>query len=92
MSARGAALAGAVTFVLALAGCGGKEEEEYPASVQRNFLDACKKAGSSTKQCECALNNLEEKLSLKEFKREETAIEAGRPPSREITDAVADCR
>lgn len=70
-------------------GCGGGND--YPASAQRNFVESCEQNGGSTKACDCALDKIQDDLSYQEFKREDVAIRAGRPPSREVTDALADC-
>lgn len=89
---RAARRAGAVLVSLALiAGCGDDSDAEYPLATQRAFMDACE-ANSDTASCQCALDKIEQTMSYQEFKREETAIEAGRPPSRTITDAISDCR
>jgi hypothetical protein len=78
---------------MAAGGCGGdKKKEKYPANVQRNFVNSCVSSGGNTKACKCALSKIEEKLSFDAYKKEETAIQAGRTPSRKITDSVAECR
>jgi len=81
-------------LLMAAVGCGGgeKKDREYPAQVQRNFVNSCVSSGGTTTSCNCALNKIEEKLSFDAYKKEETAIAAGRTPSRKITDSVAECR
>ena len=92
------ALAAAVTAIAAFAGCGGGggddggKAEGYPAAVERNFLDACKKQGGGATTCRCSLRKVQEKFSYDEFRKEDTAVAAGRTPSRKLTDALAECR
>ncbi len=79
--------------IAGLAGCGGgKDSDDYPAAAERNFTTACtKSSGGDSKGCRCALDKIEQKMSYKEFKREDAAINAGHKPSRAVTDAIADC-
>lgn len=92
MCARLAGLMVASTLA-GLAGCGGGDDSHaYPAQAERNFTTACQRSsGGDTKGCRCALDKIEQKLSYKQFKREDAAINAGRKPSRAVTDAIADC-
>jgi hypothetical protein len=79
-----------ISAAIALGACGG--HDDYPASVQRNFLDSCQSHGGTGDGCNCALDKLQDKLSYEDFKKEETAMLMGNPPSRKVSDAVADCR
>jgi hypothetical protein len=90
MRVRAAAIAALAAMGLAGAACG---RDEYPASVKRAFIENCERtSGGNTEFCECALDEVQENLSLEEFNKEETAIIAGAPPSRKLTDAAAECR
>ena len=83
----------AIAAALLGTGCGGGDKNDYPAKSERAFLKSCEKSSKGkTSFCKCALEKVEEKLSFEEFKKEDTAIQAGRPPSRKLTDAISDCR
>ncbi len=88
------AVAAAATALIAVAGCGGGDDDAqaYPASAERNFLQGCKKQGGTAALCRCTLSRVKETFSYEEFKAEDTAIAAGRTPSRKLTDALAECR
>jgi hypothetical protein len=88
-SLRVCVVATTVGLALIATGCG---QADYPASVQRNFMDACEANGGATKKCECAIDKLQSELSFDDYKKEEAAITAGNTPSRKITDAIAECQ
>lgn len=80
----------AVAAALLATGCG---KNDYPAKSERAFLSNCEKtSGGKTSFCKCALDKVEEKFSYDEFKKEDTAVAAGKSPSRKFTDAIAECR
>ena len=96
MLARGTPLAAALAALAVLGGCGGDDKADdakaYPAAVERNFLAGCKKQGGDRTTCKCTLRKVQERFSYDEFKKEDTAVAAGRTPSRKLTDAIAECR
>ena len=103
-SRRSFATAPAVVTMLLIASCGGDDKPEdrttppakaagkpYPRSTQRAYMKSCE-ANASTEACKCTLEALQDALSYEDFKREDTALALGRPPSRAMSDAIASCR
>jgi hypothetical protein len=78
-------------WAVALLGACGGGTEHYPREVRHNFLSACQSNGGTRSRCACALDKIESKVSLKQFKRDEAALRAGGSLPRVYTDAVADC-
>jgi hypothetical protein len=81
---------------LGLAACGGGGAEEYPAEAQRSFVDACvAQNGANRSACECALDQVQENVSYKEFRKAEAALTSGLEVNADTQDAfleaVADC-
>lgn len=98
------AAAPAVVAVLLAAGCGGDDKpadrstpaaqtagKPYPRTTRRAYLQSCQ-ANASASACTCTLEALQDALSFEDFKREDTALALGRPPSRAMSDAIATCR
>ena len=69
------------------------ESDGYPQSVRDDYMASCEGIGGDTAACECALEELEQTLSLEEFVKIDADIRAGvvTTPPREITDAIAAC-
>ena len=89
MVRRVAAVAGAV--LLALGACGG--DDGYPQGVVDNFMESCTgQVGATQSYCRCAIDRLQESMSLDDFQAAEAQITAGREnlPS-ELQDAVDSC-
>jgi hypothetical protein len=62
---------------------------EYPTSVQQNFLDSClATSGGDSSACECSLDALEERFSIKELEEAEADISSGR--IREMIEYAAE--
>jgi hypothetical protein len=74
---------------LGLSACGGGND--YPKEVEDNFLSSCKSGGGSEKQCECALDKIQDEFTYEEFKQEEKDITSGKEPSKKLTDATKEC-
>ena len=70
-----------------------EESDGYPQSVRDDYMASCEGIGGDTAACECALEELEQTLSLEEFVKIDADIRAGvvTTPPREITDAIAAC-
>jgi len=63
----------------------------YPEAAREAFLDSCE-GGSTPETCECALQYLEENVSLEDFVQAGIAISQGEPPPAVITKADESCQ
>jgi hypothetical protein len=72
-------------FAVTITSCGssGKPGEKYPDQVRTNFVNSCsgKLPPEYKKNCECMLEQVEKKYSLKEYIRLEDDIRAGKDVS-----------
>jgi hypothetical protein len=92
---------------IVVSGCGGGDDKgattttaattsattttaRYPADVRANFLESCEVQGTPSK-CRCALAQIEQRMTIAAFRREETSISAGNGPSEVLRAAVAAC-
>lgn len=87
------AIAGAA---LAVAGCGGGDDEGYPQEAVDNFMQSCTAQPNTTEEaCGCVVDELEKTMPYEEFKRTDTAIRQQKGPSdestRKLTAAVQTC-
>ncbi|HZP41764.1 MAG TPA: hypothetical protein VFD84_09675 [Candidatus Binatia bacterium] len=80
----------AAALLLTLAACHGDPPHPYPTDVQQNFLRTCT-ARADDRTCRCALDALERRFTIDEFRAFETRLKAGDVPS-EMVDATAKCR
>jgi len=68
-------------------------QAHYPADVVQNYMDACMAtSGGNEVVCECTINQLQKRLSLEEFMKEDAAMARGQAPSAVVLEAVAACR
>jgi hypothetical protein len=66
--------------------------EEYPRQVVENFMRACTaQPGATEDACSCAIERIQEEMTLEEFVRFEARIEEGGQPAGEIQEIVASC-
>ncbi len=72
------------------AGCKGGPPRPYPEDVVRNFVTACR-SNAAESVCECAIDRIQRRFTLDEFKAFEERMAQGETP-KELVDAVADCR
>jgi hypothetical protein len=72
------------------AGCGGGPPNPYPDEVVDNFVTACR-ANAPEKVCTCAIDRIQRRFTLDEFRAFEQRLAQGETP-KELVDAVADCR
>jgi hypothetical protein len=72
----------------ALAGC--RRRDVYPPDVVENFMRACQ-GRSPERVCRCALDAVQHRFTLAEFRALEQRAATGETP-KELVDAVADCR
>jgi hypothetical protein len=76
-------------ILLALAACGGDADEPYPPDLVTNFLKSCQVKGTKV-GCECAIDRIQRKFTLDEFKAFEARMAKGEAPP-ELMNAIADC-
>ena len=76
--------------MLAMWSCGGGPPNPYPAEIVENFVTSCR-TRADEKICRCAIDRIERRWSLDEFKAFETRMAAGDVP-KEMVDTIADCR
>jgi hypothetical protein len=94
--------------LLTALGCGGGDDGEggdgYPAEVVSNFMTSCEPSAVESSQgeltaeearsvCRCAIDELQETLSLEEFRQFDARADApGVDSPDEVTDALENCR
>jgi hypothetical protein len=85
---------GTMLLLVALAGCnGGDGGGGYPSQVVENFMTSCTaQPGASESECQCAIDRIQETMTLEEFAAEEQRIVRGERPSDEIIAAINECR
>lgn len=74
--------------LLAAAGCG--PPNPYPDEVVQNFLAACR-ANASAGVCDCAIDRIQRRFTLDEFKAFEVRMAQGETP-KELVDSVTECQ
>ena len=62
----------------------------YPADVVQNFMTTCT-TRSAARVCRCAIDAVQHRFTLEEFRGLEARLVAGEVP-KEIVDAVEACR
>jgi hypothetical protein len=82
--------AGAALILAACLGCGRRPADVYPEDVVRNFMTSCT-TRSDERACRCAIDALQRRFTVDEFRAVETRMLAGELP-KEALDAVAGCR
>lgn len=66
--------------------------EEYPRQVVENFMSACTaQPGATEEACSCAIERIQEEMTLDEFVRFEARLEEGGQPPSEIQEIVQEC-
>lgn len=84
---------GTVLVLFSLAACNGEEESGYPPQVVENFMASCTaQPGASQSECSCAIERIQQTMTLDEFAAEEARITRGERPSQEIIAAINECR
>jgi hypothetical protein len=76
--------------LLALPGCRGGPPEPYPSEVVETFVVSCRTRADED-VCRCAIDRIQRRWSLDEFKAFEARIAAGDVP-KELVESVADCQ
>jgi hypothetical protein len=88
MRGRGGAAIGAGLVLLA-AGCGGGPPNPYPPEVVDTFVASCR-SHSEEAVCRCAIDRIQRRYSLDEFRAFEARIAKGEAV-KELIDTVSDC-
>jgi hypothetical protein len=78
-----------VGALLLSAGCGGGPPNPYPQEVVDTFVASCR-VRSDERVCRCAIDRLQRRYSLDEFKAFEARISQGEVV-KEMIDTVSDC-
>jgi len=71
-----------------------QESRAFPSSVVQNFMNACVGAGTTQRGCECALDEVEKRFTLKEYTKLELSITSGQPDDvgmAKLADAKIAC-
>ena len=77
-------------MLLALSSCRGGPSNPYPAEVVETFVASCRTRADEA-VCRCAIDRIQRRWSLDEFKAFEARIADGAVP-KELVDSVADCQ
>jgi len=88
MSGRRGAAIGAGLLLLA-ASCRGGPPNPYPPDVVEAFVTSCR-ASAEERVCRCAIDHIQRRYSLDEFRAFEARIGKGEAV-KELIDTVADC-
>jgi len=80
----------ALLVALAGAACGRRSADVYPPDVVQNFMSECT-ARSNERACRCALEVLERRFSIEQFRGFEARMREGVVPE-EMVDAATGCR
>jgi len=75
---------------LACAACSGRTADVYPPDVVRNFMNECTARGNE-RACRCALQALEQRFDIEQFRGFEARMRRGEVP-KEVVDAADACR
>lgn len=79
-----------LTFTLV--GCG-KADNRYPADIVTTFVNSCQAGGGNSELCSCAIDHIQDKFTLDEFKKIETRMAVGDQEAiRKIADTMSSCR
>lgn len=81
---------GSLVLLLAVWGCRGGPPNPYPSEVVETFVGSCRTRAEET-ICRCAIDRIQRRWSLEEFKAFEARMGGGDIP-KELVDTVADCQ
>jgi hypothetical protein len=76
--------------LLALSACRGGPPNPYPSEVVETFVASCRTRADES-LCRCAIDRIQRRWSLDEFKAFEARMAGGEVP-KELVDSVADCQ
>lgn len=82
-----------IAGALLVGGACGDDETGYPEEVVADFMDGCTaEQGTNESYCECTLEQLEETMTLEEFRAADAAVREGDELPAELVDAAEKCR
>lgn len=76
--------------VTVAAACKGAPANPYPEDVVQNFVAACR-TNAAERVCTCAIDRIQHRFTLDEFRAFEQRMAQGESP-KELIDSVAECR
>jgi hypothetical protein len=83
----------AALAMLTSVACSGGNDNKFPDDLRKSFIETCTGSGSSSKQCDCALEKLEDKYSAQQFRDLERRITSGDASAEaEIAPIASACR
>lgn len=77
-------------MLLALSGCRSGPPNPYPSEVVETFVSSCR-TNAAESVCRCAIDRIQRRWSLDEFKAFEARVADGDVP-KELVNSVADCQ
>ena len=81
---------GAAVLCLVLSACGG--DDAYPEEVVDNFVSACtSQPGTTVEYCRCSIREIQNDVSIEEFRRLEQGIAGGNGLPDRLVDAISEC-
>jgi hypothetical protein len=80
----------ALVLIAVAAACGGNDAHTYPDEIVQNFMNSCTQKGSKA-SCECAIDHIQKKFTLDEFKAIEARMANKGEVPTEMMNAIADC-
>jgi hypothetical protein len=75
---------------LVLCGCRGGPPNPYPSEVVETFVASCR-TNAPESVCRCAIDRIQRRWTLEEFKAFEARMADGEVP-KELVDTAAECR
>ena len=82
-----------LALVLGLSACGGDGGNEYPDEVVENFVTNCAaQPGTTESACRCAIDELQERMSIDEFKAAEEELVTTGNVADELRAVVEECK
>jgi hypothetical protein len=83
---------GLIMIVAAATFAAGCSNGSYPPQVVENFMSSCTaQPGATDAACSCAIERIQEEMTLDEFQAAEAEIQAGGSPP-ELIDIIEECR
>ena len=83
----------AIALALGLSACGGDGGNEYPDEVVENFVSNCAaQPGTTESACQCAIDELQERMSFEEFEAAEQDLVTSGDVANELRAVVEECK